>query len=68
MGNPTRMTKTLGFNDFYWAPTFGGGVDIALKKKLTLSLAYDQNTEKGDRLVRRFSVELRFDVFGRESD
>jgi hypothetical protein len=53
------------FVDFYWAPTFGGGIDIALKKKLTLSLAYDQNTEKGDRLVRRLSVELRFDVFGR---
>jgi opacity protein-like surface antigen len=55
-------------NRFYWAPTFGGGFDVALKKKLTLGLEYEQNTEGGARQVTRFSLELKYDVFGRAAD
>ncbi|MFI5346571.1 MAG: outer membrane protein [Elusimicrobiota bacterium] len=50
--------------DFYWAPTWGAGVDITLSKKTTLGLAYDANTLGGSRRVASFSLELKIAVLG----
>jgi opacity protein-like surface antigen len=48
----------------YWSPTIGAGAEIALNKKISLALDYDQNTEGGDRRVTRLTLELKFALFG----
>lgn len=48
----------------YWSPTIGAGAEIALNKRMTLALDYDQNTEGGDRRVTRLTLELKLAVFG----
>jgi opacity protein-like surface antigen len=48
----------------YWSPTIGAGAEIALNKKMSLALDYDQNTEGGDRRVTRLTLELKYAVFG----
>ncbi len=48
----------------YWSPTFGFGAEIALNKKVSLALDYDQNAESGERRVSRLSFELKYAVFG----
>ena len=50
----------------YWSPTFGFGAEIALNKKVSLALDYDQNSESGDRKVTRLSFELKYAVFGED--
>jgi opacity protein-like surface antigen len=51
-------------NDFYWAPTWGVGVEFSLGKKTTLALDYDANTLHGDRRIAHLSMELKFAVMG----
>ncbi|MDD5302113.1 MAG: outer membrane beta-barrel protein [Elusimicrobia bacterium] len=53
-----------GQRDRYWSPTVGAGAEVALNKKMTLALDYDQNTEGGDRRVTRLTLELKVAVFG----
>lgn len=48
----------------FWSPTFGAGAEIALNKRMSLALDYDQNTEGGDRRVTRLTLELKVAVFG----
>ena len=48
----------------YWSPTIGAGAEIALNKRISLALDYDQNTEGGDRRVTRLTLELKLAVFG----
>ena len=50
--------------DFYWAPTWGVGIDIALSQKTTLGLVYDANTLSGRRRVASFSLELKIAILG----
>jgi opacity protein-like surface antigen len=50
--------------DQYWSPTFGIGAEVALNRRLTLALDYDQNVEGGSRKVSRLNLELKFSVFG----
>jgi opacity protein-like surface antigen len=50
--------------DFYWAPTWGAGVDFTLAKKTTLGLVYDTNTLGGSRRVSSVSFELKIAVLG----
>lgn len=50
--------------DRYWSPTFGFGAEIALNKKVSLALDYDQNAESGNRKVARLSFELKYAVWG----
>lgn len=48
----------------YWSPTFGFGAEIALNKKVSLALDYDQNAESGDRRVTRLTFELKYAIWG----
>ncbi|MDE2141002.1 MAG: outer membrane beta-barrel protein [Elusimicrobia bacterium] len=50
--------------DYYWAPTWGVGVDFSLSPKTTLGLVYDSNTLGGDRRVASVSLELKVAVLG----
>ena len=50
----------------YWSPTFGFGAEIALNKKVSLALDYDQNAESGDRRVTRLTFELKVAVLGED--
>lgn len=50
--------------DFYWAPTWGAGIEFALSRKTTLAIDYDANTLGGKRRVANLTLELKLAVFG----
>jgi opacity protein-like surface antigen len=51
-------------NDFYWAPTWGVGVEFALNKRTTLALDYDANALGDGRRISHLSLELKVAVLG----
>ena len=50
--------------DFYWAPTWGAGIEFALSKKTSLALDYDANTLGGSRRISNLSLALKIAVLG----
>lgn len=57
---------TTSIRQRYWSATVGIGGEVALNKKVSLAIDYDQNSEGGDRRVSRLSFELKVAVFGGE--
>ena len=51
-------------HDFYWAPTYGAGIEFSLTKRTTLALDYDANTLRGDRRIAHLSLELKVAILG----
>lgn len=50
--------------DFFWAPTWGAGIEFALNQRTTLGLDYDANTLGGSRRVSHLNLALKIAVFG----
>lgn len=55
-------------NQFYWSPILGVGAELALTKRTSLSLDWEQNTEGGERRIERFSLELKVAVLGADEE
>lgn len=51
-------------NDFYWAPTWGVGVEFTLTPKTSLAVDFDANTLGDGRRISHLTLELKFSVLG----